>query len=205
MHIKPQVACGGKWQRCAGYCPWFWTIAFPNGGHLYPSPTSPGPMGISVFLSLRWMGEKDKLFTASEKITETCITIYRLFYKHLIVLSFFFFCQLYLLLPRWAYVIPRSESVCLKFTNEVEVPGFLSPGLLGFHPPLPTTPYCLTNIWKFHFKSLKAKAGVIHGCVTNHPKTKGLNQYVLSYSSCGLGIRKLPSWVLAQDFSWGCH
>ena len=73
MHIKPQVACGGKGQRCAGYCPWFWTIAFPNGGHLYPSPTSPGPMGVSVFLSLRWMGKKDKLFTASEKITETCI------------------------------------------------------------------------------------------------------------------------------------
>lgn len=141
MHIKPQILCGGKWQRSVVYCPWFWTIppcqlAFPNGGPLRSCPTSPGPMGVSVFLLSRWMGGEKKtvdylreknwdLYHSKEVILQTFDSF--LIFLTIITLSF----------PGCTYAIQRSDSICPKFTTELKVPGFLNPSLLGFHPPLP--------------------------------------------------------------------
>lgn len=90
--------------------------------------------------------------------------------------------------------------MCPKFTNDLEVPGFPSSSLL--HPPTPA-PYCLTDIWKFHAKSLKAKAlpplpdpsvFAVCGYRINLPKTKGpkTNGY---YLAVPVGQEFRSSWT----------
>ena len=71
-------------------------------------------------------GGKDMLFTTSEK-TEVSLAS-ETFDRSLICLTFT------LSSPGFAYAVQRSESICPKFPNEPEVPGFLNPRLV--HPSL---------------------------------------------------------------------
>lgn len=161
------------------------------------------------------MDEEERYMTyyLRENRTEPCITKYRLFHKLLIVFSFIWHSPL----------LPRICLYCLKkWTNVPQVhkctgsPRFPKSQSVATHPTPPhrAAPYSLTDIWKFHPESLKAKAlpslpdasvCVVCGCIINQPQTKGpkTKEY---YIAVPVGQEFGTSWAekfwLSQWLGW---